>query len=284
MKFKKYHFYIFLAILFWSTVASAFKIALLYITMIQLLLISSLVSLCVFFAMGFKEISRSENNVLSSAFYGALNPALYYIVLFAAYDLLPAQVAQPINYTWPVVLTVLSVIFLKQKARHTNYIGIGISFLGVFVVSFFGRHSFRGGLNAYGVLLAFASAFVWASYWVLNLKDKRPESVKLFFNFLFGTVYVFAVALFTRSLKSVDAVGVLAAIYVGVFETGVTYFLFIRALKLSGSSAKIGNLVYLSPFLSLFFIKMLVHERILLGTVLGLVLIVLGILIGNSST
>ena len=31
---------------------------------------------------------------------GLLNPCLYYLVLFKAYELLPAQQAQALNYSW----------------------------------------------------------------------------------------------------------------------------------------------------------------------------------------
>jgi drug/metabolite transporter (DMT)-like permease len=214
---------------------------------------------------------------------GALNPFAYYFILFGAYRLLPAQIAQPINYTWPVILTVFSVVFLKQKATFLNYAGILISFGGAVLITLGGRSVLPGETNIYGVLLAFLSAFVWAIFWTLNLKDERPESVKLFFDFLFGTVYISAVFFFTRSFVHINPKGILPAVYVGIFEMGITYFLFIKAIKISNSSAKISNFAYLSPFLSLIFISAVLRERILFSTIIGLSLIIFGIIIGNSA-
>ncbi|NJK98814.1 MAG: EamA family transporter, partial [Bacteroidales bacterium] len=52
---------------------------------------------------------------------GFLNPLLYYLVLFKAYSLLPAQIAQPLNYTWPLILVILSIIFLSKNIRSGNF-------------------------------------------------------------------------------------------------------------------------------------------------------------------
>ena len=51
---------------------------------------------------------------------GLINPFLYYIVLFEAYNLLPAQEAQAINYTWVLVLSIFSIIFLKEELKFLN--------------------------------------------------------------------------------------------------------------------------------------------------------------------
>ncbi len=276
------YFYILLAVLFWSTVATAFKIALRYLSVIQFLLFSSLTSTVILFFISLTRNNKiTEVSFTRSLFYGLLNPFAYYIVLFGAYSLLPAQIAQPINYTWPIVLTVLSGIFLHQKVTIKSYIGIGLGLLGVCIISFSGKTAFPKAVSATGIVLAFLSAFIWSVFWILNLKDKREESVKLFFNFLFGTVYIFVLFLITGSFKHINIKGIPAAIYTGIFEMGVTYLLFIKAVKFSDSSAKMSNFTYLSPFLSLFFIGSVLGEKILFSTIAGLVFIVTGIITGN---
>jgi drug/metabolite transporter (DMT)-like permease len=60
---------------------------------------------------------------------------------------------------------------------------------------------------------------------------------------------------------------------------GITFVLWLSALKLSENTAKVGNLIFISPFLSLIFIHYLVGEDILASTFKGLVLIVAGLLI-----
>jgi drug/metabolite transporter (DMT)-like permease len=66
---------------------------------------------------------------------------------------------------------------------------------------------------------------------------------------------------------------------VGFFEMGVTYVLWLKALKYSKSTSKTANLIFLSPFLSLIFIHFIVGEKIETSTIIALVFIFLGLII-----
>ena len=117
------------AVFFWSTVATAFKITLEGMHYSQLLFYSSLSSSI---ALGF--IVRKEKGVLQifsskSMVLGFLSPFLYYLLLFNAYTLLPAQEAQPLNFTWPIVLSLFSVLFLKEKINLKIIIGLISAFV-----------------------------------------------------------------------------------------------------------------------------------------------------------
>jgi drug/metabolite transporter (DMT)-like permease len=54
-------------------------------------------------------------------------------------------------------------------------------------------------------------------------------------------------------------------------------------MKLTDRTASISNLIYLSPFLSLIFIRLFVGERILPSTLTGLALILGGLWVQKSS-
>jgi drug/metabolite transporter (DMT)-like permease len=282
---KLAYFYIEVVIFLWSTVASAFKIALRYLSVLQLLFLSSLTSLAILFIILLTEgkfrflLKCSKKGFLHSFLASLLNPFLYYTVLFAAYDMLPAQVAQPLNYTWPIMLVVLSAVFLGQKIPLRGFIAIFVSFAGVVIIASNGSFSAFHSLNTVGVFLALFSAVIWGSFWIINMKDKRDEVVKLCLNFLFGTAFIFLVVLMKGGLSCIDVRGIFPAVYVGLFEMGITYLLFLKSLSLSENTAKISKLIYLAPFLSLLFIHIIVKEKILFSTFVGLSFIVAGIFI-----
>jgi drug/metabolite transporter (DMT)-like permease len=69
-----------------------------------------------------------------------------------------------------------------------------------------------------------------------------------------------------------------AAIYIGIFEIGISFILWMKALSLAKNSARIANMVYIAPFLSLFFIHSILGEKIHLTTIIGIIFIVSGIL------
>jgi drug/metabolite transporter (DMT)-like permease len=81
------------------------------------------------------------------------------------------------------------------------------------------------------------------------------------------------------SLNIPDHRGLLGAAYVGTFEMGITFVFWLKALKLSENTAKVGYLIFLSPFLSLLLIHFIVGEEIMAPTFIGLVFIVSGLLI-----
>jgi drug/metabolite transporter (DMT)-like permease len=54
--------------------------------------------------------------------------------------------------------------------------------------------------------------------------------------------------------------------------------IWLSALNYSANTAKVSNLIYLSPFFALFWIKLAVGETIRFSTIIGLLLIVLGII------
>ena len=284
-----------LAVLCWSTVASAFKLTLREVDYLTLLVLSSGVSAVFLFlvlvarrktSLIFDSFAAPWRPLLRSAANGLLNPFLYYVILFKAYSLLPAQEAQPLNYTWPLMLVLLSAPMLGQRIRPVSVLAMLVSFLGVLIISTHGDLMGMRFTNLPGALLAMSSAVVWALFWIVNVKDGRNEGLKLFLNFLFGFLYVLAAAEILTALGSRPAVvprmtaaGALGCVYTGLIEMGVAFTLWLKALRLTEATARVSNLVFLSPFVSLVFIRLVVGERILASSVLGLAFIAGGILI-----
>ena len=273
------------AVLLWSTVASAFKVSLRYVEVPHMLLYATLVSTLVLVIVAAwqgklgRAFACSPKQYVRSAALGFLNPFVYYLVLFEAYDRLPAQEAQPLNYTWPVVVVILSAPLLKQPIGRVSLAAILVSFFGVLVIST------RGGLLGFrfsdplGTGLAVGSAFIWATFWLSNVRDDRDEVVKLLLSFAFGLAFVSIAAFILAGPPPLDMRAFGGSAYAGIFEMGITFVLWMRALSLSRTTAQVSNLVYLSPFLSLVLIAVIVGETILLSSVIGLVFIIGGIVI-----
>lgn len=272
-----------ITVLIWSTVASAFKLSLRILSVAELLFFSSacstLVLALVIMVQGrLKNLfSVSGRDVLTSAGLGFLSPFAYYFILFWAYDLLPAQEAQPLNYTWAITLSLLSVPLLKQPLRLVDLAALIISYSGVYVISTRGDLFSLEFSNPVGVGLALGSTIIWALYWIFNTQDDLDPACRLFLNFVFGTVFVGLAMLMTQGFSLPPLKGLLGALYIGSLEMGITFVLWSTALKLSRSAAQVSIFIYLSPFLSLVFIHILVGEVILPSTYAGLMLIIAGI-------
>jgi drug/metabolite transporter (DMT)-like permease len=281
----KAYIYAFSAIVCWSTIGSVFKLTLKFMDPMELLLFASLVACFVLGVIllsqgNFMQLKKTSlHDLLMSAVMGMLNPYLYYLVLLNAYKLLPAQEAGTLNYIWPLVLVLLSIPLLGQKISLWSIMAIVISFLGILLISTHGNLLLFHFTSTTGVSLALSSALFWALYWIINLKDKRQATARLFLNFCFGAFYVFITTAFTRHFFTPPWQGLAGAVYIGLFEMGITFILWMNALKFSKNTAKVSNLIYFSPFVSLIIIHFMVGEMIHLSTIAGLVLIITGIMI-----
>lgn len=273
------------AIFFWSTVATAFKVSLQYLSPFELVLYASLtstfvLSLIIFIQKKFNAVKvHIKENFKSVLLLGSINPFLYYLILFKAYDILPAQEAQAINYTWALMLAFLSVIFLKQKLTLNDIIAGIVCYFGVLIISTKGEPFSLNFSNMDGVMLALLSTVLWSMYWILNTKSKVDSIVGLFSNFLVSMPIIIIYYLFTQPIELPSLAGLLAASYVGIFEMGITFFFWLKAMQHAISTSKIANLIFISPFISLIFIYFIVGETIYPSTIVGLTTIVFGLII-----
>lgn len=283
---KAYVFAI-IAVLLWSTVATAFKIALQELKVIDLVFYSTIISFVVLFIVLLisKKVqllfNQSPKEILHSALLGLLNPVVYYLALFLAYDYLPAQEALALNYSWSVALALFAIPLLKQKLPLKKLLALLISFGGVLIIASHGNISNFSFVHPLGVSLALMSAVLWALYWIFNLKDKRENNIKLCTNFFFGAIYSAIIFIFFGSHVIPSFYAISASIYIGLFEMSITFMFWLAALKYAKSTASIASLIYLSPFISLVIISIVLKETIIPSTYIGLAFIMLGIILSK---
>lgn len=211
-----------------------------------------------------------------------MNPCLYYFLLFTAYELLPAQEAQSINYSWAIVMSFLAVPLLAQKLSRFDVLAAILCYLGVLVIATRGDVLSMNFANLKGVIFAVASTLVWSLYWIFNQKDPREPILGLCLNFTVAVPVLLMVGFLTGDLQWLfDKPWQVftGSAYIGVFEMGLAFVLWLKAMKLAENTAKIANLIFISPFLSLILISIFLGEQILFSTVCGLALIISGLIL-----
>ena len=277
-----------IAILCWSSIGSAFRLTLNIIPPPLLLFYALLTALL--FTGGYilvkghfrRLFQYSRRQYIRSALIALLNPFIYYLLLLHAYDILPTQVAGTINYIWPIILVILSAVVLKQKVGIRAFLACFISFSGLVLIVTRGDFRSFSYSDPLGVVFILCCSIFFALYWILNLKDARSAEDKLFLTYFFALLYLIPVLCFLPYSPFPPIKGLLGSIYIGIFEMGLTFLLWLKALQITNNTARLSNLVFLSPFISLFFISIFVGETIALSTFVGLLLIVLGILLSQT--
>jgi drug/metabolite transporter (DMT)-like permease len=272
------------AVICWGTAASAFKLALQYVSPYILLVYSVLVSTIALFVIllaqaklsALKNVSRQQLG--KCALLGLINPFLFYTVIFKAYALLPGQIAMSINFGWPLVLTLLSVPILKQQLTKAQLFAVVISFVGAIIIATKGQFTGFGDVSRLGLILVSGSTVIWSTFWLLNARDGSDPVIKLFLGFCFGLCYALIFSPFFGGLLVPELKAFGPLVYIGLFEMGITFVLWLTALQLSSTAARVSNLIYISPFLSLVFLRLVIGEQIHPATFIGLFLIVGSIL------
>ena len=202
-----------------------------------------------------------------------MNPCLYYLILFAAYERLPAQIAQPINYSWSIVLVFLSAMVLGQKVTARDWLAALICYAGVFVIATQGHVDQLVGADWLGIGFAVVSTVIWAGYWTVSIRDPRSTETAKAACFLMSLPAT-AMLCATLSDLSVSTYGFAGAAYIGLFEMSLAFLAWGTALKLTDRTARISNLIFLSPLASLVMIHFVLGEDIQTTTAIGLILIV----------
>ncbi|MGL4616046.1 MAG: DMT family transporter, partial [Shewanella sp.] len=273
------------AVFLWSTVATAFKIALGYFSPLQLVFVAVLTSIITLggiltwqkkLALLQLQFSRRPLFYLVT---GLLNPFLYYVVLFKAYSLLPAQQALSLNYTWAILLPLLAAPLLKQQLRKTDIAAALIAYSGVLIIATGGDVSGFRFDSPLGIGLALASTLLWCLYWIVNTKDQGDPVVSLLLSFIVGLPFITLTLILTDTLPSFSLKALLAGMYVGLFEMGITFVLWLMALKTASRAANISTLAFLSPVMSIGFIAWILQETIAMATYIGLGFILTGMLL-----
>ena len=271
------------AVMLWSTVATAFSLSLQYLTPLQLVTLATVVSCCFFAIRLSAPERRSALRVTSSKaratglLVGWLNPGLYYLVLFAAYDRLPAQEAMAINYSWGITLALLAAPLLRQRLSAGALLAACISYSGILVIATRGAPLSLDFAQPLGVGLALLSTVLWSLYWVINTRLSLDPEVNLFLNFSGALPLLLALLWWSNTPFPTLWQGWAGGLYVGLFEMGLAFVLWMGAMKATTSTLRISSLIFLSPPLSLVLIWVIAGEPVKAYTLIGLVLILFGL-------
>ena len=268
------------AVALWSTVATAFKVALAWMSPLELMWLAALVSWALMGALVIKQgniATALRPGWKTAAWAGLMNPVAYYLVLFAAYDRLPGQEAMALNYTWALAMAFLAVPLLGQRLTRMDIVAGLVAYAGVWVIATRGAVLNVSFADPLGVVLALASTLLWALYWLLNARDSRPPLVGQWQNFSVGLPVLTLLLLLGPGYQWHGWPAFGAGVYVGLFEMGVAFILWQLAVHKVSRTAKVSNLIFLSPPVSLLLLFLVVGEPILPSTLIGLVLILLGL-------
>ncbi|PAU76718.1 DMT family transporter [Halomonas salipaludis] len=268
------------AVLLWSTVATAFKVALGYLTPLELVWIAACVSWLLMTGLLWQQGTLREAATTrwrTALWAGLMNPVAYYLILLIAYDRLAGQEAMALNYTWALTMALLAVPILGHRLTRYDVLAGLIAYSGVLVIATRGDLLGMRFSDALGVGMALLSTLLWAFYWLMNTRDKRPALLAQWQNFSIAVPVLTLLVLLFSDWRNLPLAGISAGVYVGLFEMGLAFLLWQSAMNKTTRTARVSCLIFLAPPISLLILFLVLGETLLPSTPIGLALILAGL-------
>jgi len=209
---------------------------------------------------------------------GILGFFCYNLFYLLGIDVLPAQEAMILNYMWPAMIIIFSCIILKEKMTFRKIIATLMSIIGVIIVASEGDISKIASGNLKGIIFCLLAAVSYGLYSVLNKKENFDKSIAIMIGYFSTAIIAFICITITDTDSTINSGIMIGLLYNGIACNAISYLFWVLALD-NGNTAIISNLAYLTPFISLIICAVVLHENISWYSIIGLVMIVLGIIV-----
>ena len=285
---KKSYIYAGLTVLIWSTLATVVKLVLKDIPNFQALAISSAFAFVFLLILNIINGSIKEmkhyriKDCLTMAGLGFLGLFMYSALYYYGIAELGSQEACILNYLWPMMIVIFACIILKERITVKKIIAMLMSFAGIVVLTL-GSGGVSSGNRLFGIIACVTAAVCYGLFSVLDKKHSLNQNVTMMWIWFTTAVCSLVLSLIFENWQPIAGVQWLGIAWLGIVVNAVAYLLWAIALKGASDSAKIANLAYLVPFISIIISWLVLKEQITINAVLALVLIIGGILIQSIS-
>ena len=285
---KKSYIYAGLTVLIWSTLATVVKLVLKDIPNFQALAISSAFAFVFLLILNIINGSIKEmkhyriKDCLTMAGLGFLGLFMYSALYYYGIAELGSQEACILNYLWPMMIVIFACIILKERITVKKIIAMLMSFAGIVVLTLSSGGASSGN-RLFGIIACVTAAVCYGLFSVLNKKHSLNQNVTMMWIWFTTAVCSLVLSLIFENWQPIAGVQWLGIAWLGIVVNAVAYLLWAIALKGASDSAKIANLAYLVPFISIIISWLVLKEQITINAVLALVLIIGGILIQSIS-
>ncbi|WP_261129798.1 DMT family transporter [Bacillus sp. Marseille-Q3570] len=282
-----------IATFFWGTNFVISRLLVNEIPPLQLSFIRWSIAFLVFFPFIIKDLKQNRTIIrknwkvlLAMALTGV---AGFNTLLYIAVQYTTSINASLVNSLAPLLMVLLSVIFLKEKLFKIQYIGVILSFVGVFTVITDGHLGTLLALKVNpGDLLVFAAVVLFSIYSVLMKKFgvDLPKKTTFIVTIFIAVVSLIPFALWESSYRTISLAelpfeAILATVYLGVFPSIVSFICWNEGVMKVGP-AKASNYLHLIVFFTTILAVAFADERLVVAQVIGGLFILTGVILASN--
>ena len=273
--------------LFWGLSYSSTKVLLGTLHPIQIafyrLILASIV-LGAFFIVTKKQAIHNSD-LLRVAAGGVFGTFIYFLFENNGLRFTTAGTGSLIIATIPVLNVIAGAIFYREKNTPIRWLGVILSFFGVYLIIHSGGGNTLTLANLKGNSLVFGAACSWVAYTRINVTlTERYDSITInLYQAMVGMIFLGILTIPIGVDFSVLKGAVLFNLaYLGIFCSAVAYLLYLFALKRLGAAA-ITSFINLVPVFGVLGGAIILHEALVTGQLLGGAVVITGVTLVTMS-
>jgi drug/metabolite transporter (DMT)-like permease len=285
MKLKdSFHPFALITILFWSLAYVFTRLALRYFSPLSLGFLryftASLTLIVIALIIKIKIPHKKDIKwFILAGFFGFF---FYMIVFNMGSVTVTAATGSIIIATTPIITTVLARIFYKEKIKKLQYSAIIIEFIGVGVLTLL-NGVFSINIGIIWLLIASVSLSLY-NVIQRKLTKKYPAIQTAIISIWFGTILLFIfLPNSVKEIKTAPFEQIIYLLILGVFSSAAAYITWTYAFSKAKNASSVTNYMFLTPFLTTVLGIFLAHETPDYPTIIGGVIIIIGMLVYNIS-
>jgi drug/metabolite transporter (DMT)-like permease len=230
------------------------------------------------------HLKLSRQDIVPLFLLSMLDVLIWMELWFMAETSISASLTSIIIYTYPIISTLLAIVFLGEQYNKYVFLGIGMGFAGILVIF---SNSLLTGFKP-GIIIALLGAVTWAlgTIYFMKYHSKRDRETTNFYQFGFALLPAFLIAGISHpgiAIFEPPPVLIGLLLIIAIPGTAVAYYAFLQLNKTYGVST-ISSFLFIVPALSVIFSIIILNEIPSLYELIGLLLVAMGIFFSAKGT
>jgi len=224
-----------------------------------------------------QKIQFSNADWLSIFIFGICQNTIYLGLNFVAMQSIDASVAAIIASMLPIVVTIFSWIFFKEKLSLLGILGLTLGILGIIIIM---QTNLTSKLDSNGVVLCLFGVLALSIATIVIQKSSGQNILMMVgLQMLVGSFTLFPLSLALETWQISWTYSLIASfLYTTIFPGIVATLIWFKLLHFIGP-IKAASFHFLNPFFGVLIANLILSEQLLLQQIFGVILVMVAILI-----
>ena len=274
----------FIAIFFWATAFVLTKVVLKEVDTTTLgVLRYFFASIIVIFILIKQKISLPKLKDIPAFVFAGFSGYAGYIVFFNMATLLSSpSTLSVINALAPAITAIVAYFIFNERIKLIGWFSMGISFCGILILTLW-----DGVLTINkGILYMLAGCLLLSLYNISQrylTKKYSSFDVSMYSMLIGGILLVIYSPSSITNMFSISLTSLILIIYMSIFPSIISYFFWTKAFELAKSTTEVTSFMFVTPVLATFMGMLILGDIPKLSTLIGGVVIILGMILFNKT-